>query len=168
MGYTITFPLTKEAPSEKLSTIFEKYFKGAYASNNYSEHGYAIEQENAVYFSYSILKIEDHYLLNYLIDKISSKYGLKKEIFDKDYFYYFYDDEITYIIDKEDKELFSKNYLKIYEENLNPWSFSVRFNTSSELPFNTVEKTFLMISDINFFKKYDQKLIEIKNLMETL
>jgi hypothetical protein len=168
MGYTITVPLVKEAPSEKLSAIFEKYFPTFYSSNNHKEHGYAIEHENAVYFSYSILKIEDHYLLNYLIDQISSKYGLKKTIFDKNFFYYFYDDEITYIIDKEDKEFFTENYLKNYENDSNPWSFAVRFNNSSELSFNTIQKTFYLISDIHFFKKYDLKLAEIKKLMETI
>ncbi len=38
----------------------------------------------------------------------------------------------------------------------------------SVLSFDTIQKTFYLISGINFFKDYDLKLANIKKLMETI
>lgn len=166
MGYTITVPLTKDAPAEKLSKIFEQYFEGSYASTNYKEHGYPVEQENAVYLSYSSLCFEEHYLLNYLINLIYSKYGLKKNILNENYFYYFYDDQLKYLIDKDEVKKFIEYNANIEEEKY--LNFEIKLNDYSDIFWSQKDKEFLKTIDLNFFENFELKFIEIKKLMETL
>lgn len=159
MGYTLSLPLKDDTDKEKILKLLENFSSKTMTLNvstDKKEHGYAVDIDNGIFFSFSVLEEFDFHFLNNFIKKVAIKFGLKETINEKEYPYFFYDDEITYIIKNEDLNYFRDNDIlySIIEEK------DFKFITSKNLLFKILLK--------NTIKNFKKEILNINSKLEEL
>lgn len=159
MGYTLSLPLKDDTDKEKILELLEDFNSktiSLYVSTNKKEHGYAVDIDNGIFFSFSTLEEFDFNFLNNFIKQVAIKFGLKEKINEKEYPYFFYDDDITYIIKNEDLNYFQDNniFYSLIEEK------EFKFIRSKNLFFKILLK--------NKIKDFKKEILNINSKLETL
>lgn len=159
MGYTLSLPLKDDTDKEKILDILEDFSSKTitlHVSTDKKEHGYAVDIYNGIFFSFSILEEFDFQFLINFIKKIANKFGLTKKMNEKEYPYFFYDDEITYIIKSED--------LNYFQDKDIPYSLI----EEKEFKFIENKNLFFKIILKNKIKSFKKEISNINSKVEEL
>lgn len=123
MGYCISLELNDKAPVKKIVEILSNSTDGMSGikgiSDNPDEHAYAPEYKNGISISFSALKIHDSMLIYKIVKELALIYGVKKKDLQNNINlpFFYYDNEITFILNEEQEQYFNKSTHYTINEN---------------------------------------------------
>lgn len=123
MGYCISLELNDKAPVKKIVEILMKSTGGMLGIKGISDisddHTYAPEYRNGISISFSTLKEPDNIFIYKIVNDLALTYGIRKKDLQNndDLPFFYYDNEITFILNKEQEKYFNKKTYHTINEN---------------------------------------------------
>lgn len=123
MGYCISLELNDKAPVKKIVEILSNSTDGMSGikgiSDNPDEHTYAPDYKNGISISFRTLKEHDSIFVYKIVKELALIYGVKKKDLQNNINlpFFYYDNEITFILNEEQEQYFNKSTHYTINEN---------------------------------------------------